>query len=185
MRIIGAILLAISLCADCFAVAICASVSVRSVKLRDVLRVGLVFGVIQTAFFLMGWGLGDLIAGFVQDIAQWVGFFLLLYVGGRMIREGLEKEEECVDLDGPGNLLIAAVADSIDALAVGISMSLAKNQAMDAVLMSVAIFVFTFLSAAVGMPLGSKIGETFGRIAEIAGGSVLILIGLNILLRLF
>ena len=100
-----------------------------------------------------------------------------------MIKNGLDKERrERANLDGVRNLLIAAVADSIDALAVGISMSLAKAEAAEALLVSAAILVFTFVSVAIGMPLGSKIGEKFGKIAEVAGGIVLILIGLNILL---
>ncbi len=186
MRLLEAILLALSLCADCFAVAICASVSLRKVRLHDILRVGLVFSVVQTAFFLLGWGFADLIAGYVSKIAHWIGFLLLLYVGGSMIREGLEQEpEECVNLDGIRNLLIAGVADSIDALAVGVSMSLAQNEATEAVPVSAAIFGCTFLSVAVGMPLGSRIGEKFGKVAEIVGGCVLILIGLDILLGLF
>ena len=183
MRILEAILLAVSLCADCFAVALCASVTVRKVKLRHILRVGLVFAVVQTGFFLAGWGFASLIAGNLQKAGDIIGFLLLLYVGGSKIKNGLDKERrERANLDGVRNLLIAAVADSIDALAVGISMSLAKAEAAEALLVSAAILVFTFVSVAIGMPLGSKIGEKFGKIAEVAGGIVLILIGLNILL---
>lgn len=185
MRILQAILLAISLCADCFAVALCASVTVRKVKLRHILRVGFVFAVVQTGFFLVGWGFASLIVGNLQKAGNIIGFLLLLYVGGSMIKNGLEKDRgECANLEGIRNLLIAAVADSIDALAVGVSMSLAKTEAAEALVVSAAILFFTFVSVAIGMPLGSRIGEKFGKIAEVAGGIVLVLIGLNILLGL-
>ena len=126
MIILQAILLAVSLCADCFAVTTCSSVTLKSVTLRKVLLIAIVFATVQTLLMLIGWLFGDLFVGFISKAARWIGFLLLLYVGGSMILEGIRGNEEVRDLNGIKNVIIGAVATSIDALAVGISMSMAQ-----------------------------------------------------------
>ena len=141
---------------------------------------------------LIGWLFGDFFVGFVSKAARWIGFLLLLYVGGSMILEGIKGKEEVRDLNGFKNVILGAVATSIDALAVGISMSFGQAGtdalATDHALMvntmiadHVAVFIVTMLSVFAGMFGGYRVGRRFGRPAEIFGGLVLICIGLGIL----
>ena len=193
MILLQAILLAVSLCADCFAVTTCSSITLKSVTWRRVLLIAVVFAVVQTLLMLIGWLFGDLFVGFVSKAARWIGFLLLLYVGGSMILEGIKGKEEVRDLNGFKNVILGAIATSIDALAVGISMSFSQigqdALASDHALMvntmiadHVAVFVVTMLSVFAGMYGGYRVGRRFGRPAEIVGGLVLICIGLGFLL---
>ena len=180
--LILAFALAVSLCADCFAVSLCSGVTMKDVSRKKVLLVALVFGVVQAAFLLAGYFFGDLFVGYVEKFAHWIGFLLLLYVGGSMILEAIKGEEEARDLNGIRNMLVASVATSIDALAVGISLSMDMEPVRSALLKAVAVLTVTMIAVVAGILGGRKIGTRFGRGAEIAGGIVLILIGLNILL---
>jgi putative Mn2+ efflux pump MntP len=180
--IILAFALAVSLCADCFAVSLCSGVTMKDVSRKRVLLVALVFGVVQSAFLFAGYFFGDLFVGYVEKFAHWIGFLLLLYVGGSMILEAIKGEEEARDLNGIRNILVASVATSIDALAVGISLSMDMEPVRSALLKAVAVLIVTIISVIAGILGGRKIGTRFGRGAEITGGIVLILIGLNILL---
>lgn len=175
------VLFALSLCADCFAVSTCSSVTLRELRWKTVSRIALVFGIVQAGLMVVGWGFGDLFVGYVGKIADWIGFLLLLYVGGSMIREAFGSEEDQVNLNGLRNVIIGAVATSIDAFAVGISLSMGLTPVSDVMWKALAVFVCTFLSVVAGMYGGRKIGERFGKTAETAGGMVLIAIGLNIL----
>jgi putative Mn2+ efflux pump MntP len=177
-----ALLLAVSLCADCFAVSLCSGVTMRDVRRRQVLFIALVFGVVQAGLLLCGYLFGDLFVGYVERFAHWIGFLLLLYVGGSMIIEALKGGEEARDLNGIRNIVVASIATSIDALAVGISLSMEQDSLSSALLKCAAVLVVTILSVVVGILGGRRIGTRFGRSAELAGGCVLIMIGLNILL---
>ena len=182
MGILESILLAASLCADCLAVSLCSGVTLKRVDWRQVLGVALAFAVIQAGLLLAGWFFGYLLVGLVEKISHVIAFLLLLYVGGTMLIEGIRGEEEVRDLNGWRNVLLGGVATSIDALAVGASMS------MDAVSWSgflpllLAVFVITALSVVIGIRSGRAIGARFGRWAEIVGGLVLIGIGVSVLL---
>lgn len=182
--LILALLLALSLCADCFAVSVCSGVTMKDVGRRKVLAVALVFGIVQAGFLLAGYFFGDLFVGYVERFAHWIGFLLLLYVGGSMILEAVKGTEEARDLNGIRNILVASVATSIDALAVGISLSMDLESVQSALLKAAAVLVMTIISVVAGILGGRRIGTRFGRGAEIAGGCVLILIGLNILLNI-
>ena len=182
--LILALLLAISLCADCFAVSVCSGVTMKDVGRRKVLAVALVFGIVQAGLLLAGYFFGDLFVGYVERFAHWIGFLLLLYVGGSMILEAVKGTEEARDLNGIRNILVASVATSIDALAVGISLSMDLESVQSALLKAAAVLVMTIISVVAGILGGRRIGTRFGRGAEIAGGCVLILIGLNILLNI-
>ena len=130
--IISAILLGISLCADCFAVALCSSVTVtREEVRRKVWTIAAVFAVIQTGLFLVGWGLGmgatELISEHVahfEKFAHALGFLLLLYVGGAMFLDGVRSKSEHLNLGGFKSIVIGGIATSIDAAVVGLSMSM-------------------------------------------------------------
>ena len=188
--IIGAILLGISLCADCFAVALCSSVTVTREDVRKkVWTIAAVFAVIQTGLFLVGWGLGtvatELISEYVghfEKVAHAIGFLLLLYVGGAMFLDGVRSKSEHMNLGGFKSIVIGGIATSIDAAVVGLSMSMDAVPWKEIWPIAVSIFVFTALSVLVGMLSGSFIGRKLGYSARIVGGLVLIGLGVNILL---
>ena len=189
-EILSAILLGISLCADCFAVTLCSSFLVSREELKKkVLTVVLVFVFIHTGFLLGGWALGtfatDLIAGHVahfERIAHIIGFLLLLYVGLEMFLDGVRSKSEHLNLDGIGGIILGSVATSIDAAAVGISMALNGTGWSGMVPVSLSLIVFTVLSVVVGMLSGSFLGRKLGYSARIIGGLVLIALGIRILL---
>ena len=178
------ILLSASLCADCFAVAVCASVSMKKVPVSEVLKIALIFAVIQTSFLFVGWAFGDFIARYVIKFVRYIGMGLLVFVGGSMIHEAF-SESESQNLSGLRNIVLAGIADSIDALAVGISMSMAGRELDGMTVPIVAVSVITALSVIVGIKGGTVIGCRAGRPAAVAGGIVLILLGINILVGIF
>ena len=188
--ILSAILLGISLCADCFAVALCSSVTVtREEVRRKVWTIAAVFAVIQTGLFLVGWGVGtvatELIAEYVghfEKFAHALGFLLLLYVGGAMFLDGVRSKSEHLNLGGFKSIVIGGIATSIDAAVVGLSMSMDAAPWKEIWPIAVSVFVFTVLSVLVGMLSGSFIGRKLGYSARIVGGLVLIGLGVNILL---
>lgn len=182
LSIVESLLLAASLCADCFAVSTCSSVTLEDISWRKILPIALAFGVVQTALMALGWLFGDIFVGHIHKIASLIGFLLLLYVGGSMILEAVKNEDEARDLNGLKNVVIGAVATSIDAFAVGVSLSMGFVPLGKMMMNLVAVFAVTMLSVIGGMFGGQKIGQRFDRPAEIIGGCVLILIGLNILL---
>ena len=182
MSIWESILVAVSLCADCFAVSLCSGVTLRSVRWRPVLGVALAFAVIQAGLLLAGWAFGWLFVGFVERVSHWIGFLLLLYVGGSMVLEGIRGGEEVRDLSSWRNVLLGGLATSIDALAVGAAESMEGTLWPGFLPLLLSVFAVTALSVVVGLRGGSAIGSRLGRWAEIAGGVVLIGIGLSVLL---
>lgn len=182
LGIFEAFLLAVALCADCFAVSACSSVSLSGRRWRDIFPVALSFAIIQAALFAAGALLGELVSGYVMGIAHAIGFLLLLYVGGSMLFNAFKGEDkrEVKNLSGLKNIIIGGVATSIDALSVGASLSIDGISMGEAATDTVAIFLVTAASVVLGILGGSKVGEKFGRPALIAGGVILILIGLNI-----
>ncbi len=184
MHFIENLLLALSLCVDTLSVTVAGSLSLGKVRASKVAMVALTFGVMQTAIMFIGWALGYSVVSYIEKISGWIGFILLLYIGGKMIWEAVTKKEEDrkVDLAGIRSLLIAGVATSIDASAVGLSMSMASVGVIEILETLAIVFVVTFLTALVGTLGGSVIGRKFGRPASIVGGIVLIGIGVWILL---
>jgi len=182
MEILEAILVAVSLCADCLAVSLCSGVTLCKVSWRQILSVALAFAVIQAGLLLVGWAFGHLFAGLVERISHIIGFLLLLYVGGSMLIEGIRGGEEVRNLNGWRNVLLGGLATSIDALAVGMAQSMADVSWSGFLPLFIAVFAVTALSVVTGLRGGRAIGVRFGRWAEIIGGLVLIGIGLRILL---
>lgn len=185
MTIVETLLLAASLCADCFAVSLCSSVTLRKTEWRSVLLTSLAFAVIQSALLYVGCMLGDLFYGFVETVSGIIGFLLLAYVGGSMLVEGVRGCEEGRNLNGWKNIILGGVATSIDAAAVGVSQSMSGAGASDTLLLLAAVFLCTLVAVVAGISAGKAIGcirgRNVGRIAEITGGAVLIGIGLSIL----
>lgn len=182
VEILSSILLATSLCADCFAVSSCSSVTLESVGWRKVLPIALAFGFIHTSLLLLGWLLGGVFVGLVEKAAGVIGFLLLLYVGGSMIIEAAKGRSGSRNLNGIVNVLVGGVATSMDALAVGVSMSMEHSGVGNLVLVLSVLFIMTLISVSAGIFGGSRIGRKVGKPAEIAGGVILIAIGVNILL---
>ena len=187
---ISAILLGISLCADCFAVSLCSSFLLPREEMRKkVWTVAAVFAVIQTGLFLGGWALGafatELISEYVghfEKVAHIIGFLLLLYVGGAMFLDGVRGKSDHLNLDGFKSIIIGGVATSIDATIVGLSMAMDQAKWADIAPVALSILIFTALSVIVGMFSGSFVGRKLGYSARIVGGLVLIGLGINILL---
>ncbi len=182
MGITESLLVAISLCADCFAVALCSSVSARDISKRDVIKVALIFAFIHTSLLLMGWLFGTAIVNLVTKAAHLIGFLLLLYVGGNMLIEGIRGKEDCISLNSMRNIVLGSLATSIDALAVGAAQSMDGTNWKNFIPLMVFLFVVTIITVSAGILGGNKIGRKFGCIAEIVGGIVLIAIGITILI---
>ena len=185
MGIWESILLAVSLCADCFACTLCSGVTLSSsgrVRMWRLLGIALACAVLQAGLLLCGWAFGNLFVGLVQRISHWIGFLLLLYVGGAMFLEGVRGKSEHLNLDGFKGILLGGVATSIDAAVVGLSMAMDTAPWASIAPISVSIFVFTALSVVAGMCSGSFVGRKLGYSARIIGGLVLIGLGINILL---
>lgn len=181
MKILQAILVAASLCADCFAVSLCSGVTLRELRWRRVFGVALAFAIIQAGLLAIGWAFGYLFVGMVEKVSHVIAFLLLLYVGGSMLVEGIRGKEEVRNLDGWRNVLVGGVATSIDALAVGVAQSMEDVSFSGFLPLLLSVFVITALSVVLGLRGGSAIGSRFGRWAEIVGGVVLIGIGVGIL----
>jgi putative Mn2+ efflux pump MntP len=174
------ILLSIGLAMDAFSVALVAGFGLGKVKLSDSLKVSTTFGAAHVIMPILGWFLGATVINLIQRWDHWVAFLLLAFVGGKMLKEGLDKKNEAInasDLLGFTSLLMFTIAVSIDALAVGLSFSLERLSIwVPSLYMGAGTLIFTFI----GLNLGNKTGQRFGKKAQIAGGLVLILIGLRI-----
>lgn len=173
--------LAIGLAMDAFAVAVAAGMVLDTVTPRHVFRLGFHFGLFQFMMPVIGWVAGTQLAGNIKQYDHWVAFLLLAYVGGRMLWEarGERSERNASDPTRGLKMVTLSVATSIDALAVGVSMAF---MGVSVWLPSVVIGVVAGTLTAIGIGFGSRIGSRWGRWAEVAGGIVLIGIGLKVLL---
>ncbi len=176
-------LLAVGLSMDAFAVSLCKGLSMKKAGLREGAVCGAWFGGFQALMPLIGFFLGTLFADAIKAFDHWVAFGLLVIIGINMLKEAFGKEEEeehNADLSFKA-MLIMAVATSIDALAVGISLAMAGDvNIFTAILL---IGMTTFLLSAVGVKIGNVFGSRFEKKAQVAGGAILILLGIKILLE--
>jgi manganese efflux pump family protein len=173
--------LAVGLAADAFAVSIVAGLTLKNVTPRHVFRLAFHFGLFQFLMPILGWCVGDFLAGQIQAYDHWVAFALLCYVGGKMFWEarGHKEVEDSIDPTRGMRLVTLSVATSIDALAVGLSMAF---MGVSVWIPSVVIGLVTATLTSLGIFFGSRIGSRWGQWAEIGGGVVLILIGFKVLL---
>ena len=174
------LLIAVGLSMDAFAVSVCKGLSVKELKGRHVLLVGLYFGGFQALMPVIGWLLGYRFETLITEIDHWIAFVLLSLIGGNMIRESFSEDEELNDDFGVKTMLMLAVATSIDALAVGITFAFLSVKILPA---AAAIGITTFLLSGVGILIGRAFGARWKSGAERLGGGILILIGLKILLE--
>lgn len=177
----GILLLAAGLSMDAFAVSVCKGLSLGRIKVRHMVTVGAWFGVFQALMPLVGYLLGSTLSQLVSEVDHWIACGLLAIIGGNMIREALDKDEDDELPDpslSPVKMLLPAVATSIDALAVGVTFAFLDVP----VLLAVAVIgAVTFTVSAAGVKLGSVWGAKYKNKAELAGGLVLILLGIKIL----
>ena len=177
-------LIGIGLSMDAFAVAICKGLGMERINKRDTLLLALFFGGFQALMPLTGYLLGSRFASYIERWDHWIAFVLLAFIGGNMIRESREQEEEEIEHGGSiryRELFTLAVATSIDALAVGITFALLPD--VNVPLAVCLIGITTFLCSAAGLRVGNLFGLRYKAKAELAGGIILILIGLKILLE--
>ncbi len=175
------LVLGIGLSMDAFAVSVCKGLAMRRADLKTSLVCGAWFGAFQALMPLIGYFLGRMFADAIAAVDHWVAFFLLALVGGNMIKEALSGEGENATPDlSVKAMLPLAVATSIDALAVGISLAMTEAPIWTSITV---IGITTFMLSAAGVTIGGIFGNKFEKKAEIFGGVVLILLGCKILLE--
>lgn len=179
MSFVELFLIAVGLSMDAFAVSICKGLSVKKLSPKHVLLVGVYFGGFQFLMPVIGYLLGFRFEHLITNIDHWIAFVLLAFIGGNMIKESFGKSEELNDDFGFKTMLLMAVATSIDALAVGITFAFLNVSIIPAASL---IGVTTFIIAAVGIYIGNVFGAKYKSKAELAGGIILVLIGVKILL---
>lgn len=176
-------LIGIGLSMDAFAVSICKGLSMQKIDKKYTLCIGLFFGGFQALMPLTGYLLGSRFSGYIERFDHWIAFVLLALIGFNMIKESREEEEEEEKTYAGVNfkeLLILAVATSIDALAVGVSFAFLGVHIAPAVTL---IGCTTFVLTLVGVWVGNLFGSRYKSRAELTGGIILILIGVKILLE--
>lgn len=177
-------LLAVGLSMDAFAVSLCKGLSMNKASLKASTVCGVWFGGFQALMPLIGFFLGTMFATSIVAVDHWIAFGLLTLIGINMLKEAFPKECSCEEHDddlSPKTMFIMAIATSIDALAVGISLAMAGN-ANIYVAVSL-IGVTTFALSAVGVQIGNIFGSRFEKPAQISGGVILIFLGIKILLE--
>ena len=178
------LLLAVGLSMDAFAVSICKGLSMKKASLKAGAICGTWFGGFQALMPLIGFFLGALFADAIETFDHWVAFGLLVIIGVNMLKEAFSKGCECENQDADlsaKTMFVMAIATSIDALAVGISLAMAGD--VNIVLAVALIGVITFVMSAAGVKIGNAVGSRFEKKAQIAGGVILILLGIKILLE--
>ena len=173
-------LLAVGLAMDAFAVSVCKGLALSRVDMKKALAAGLWFGGFQALMPLLGYLLGSRFASYIADFDHWIAFVLLALIGGNMIRESFGDEEEVDASFGVRAMLPLALATSIDALAVGLTFAFLSVRVLPAVTL---IGVVTLIISMIGVKLGNLFGARFRGKAEFAGGLILILLGVKILLQ--
>ncbi|MCI1208252.1 MAG: manganese efflux pump MntP family protein [Treponema sp.] len=176
-------LIAIGLSMDAFAVSVCKGLCMPKIRKSETFLIGLFFGGFQALMPFAGWILGTQFARYITGIDHWIVFILLAVIGGKMIWEALiAADEQSCPVKGValGELFLLALATSIDAFAVGITFSFLQIDIIPAI---VIIGCTTFLLSIAGVFFGHIFGTRYEKKAEIAGGIILILIGLKILLQ--
>ena len=181
MGIVELLLLAVGLSMDAFAVSVCKGLATRQIKLKHYLIIGAWFGGFQALMPLTGYFLGTLFEKYIVRYDHWIAFGLLVYIGGNMIHEALSKDEGPSDASFAfKNMLLLALATSIDALAVGVTFAFLQVDIVPAVSF---IGATTFVLSCIGVKIGHVFGTQYKARAELFGGIVLILMGLKILLE--
>lgn len=181
MGLLEIVLIGIGLAMDAFAVSICKGLSMKKLEFKKTIIIALYFGIFQAIMPVAGYFLGVNFQSLVTSIDHWIAFILLAVIGGNMIKESFDDEEEKrndkVDFK---TMIVLAIATSIDALAVGITFAFLK---VNIILSVTFIGIITFIISILGVKIGNKFGDKFQNKAELVGGIILILMGFKILLE--
>lgn len=180
MNILEIFIIAVGLSMDAFAVSICKGLSVQKLKPKHMLLVGVYFGGFQALMPLLGYLLGKQFEWLITSVDHWIAFGLLVLIGANMIKESFDKSDEVNDSFSIKSMLLLAVATSIDALAVGVTFAFLDVQIVPAIAI---IGTTTFVLSVIGIKVGNVFGAKFKSKAELAGGIVLVLMGIKILLE--
>jgi len=180
MSALALIGVAVGLAMDAFAVSLAAGATAQALTVRRVFRLAFHFGLFQFLMPVLGWAAGQVVSRLVCGYGPWVAFGLLCFVGGRMLWGAWNGQGERVSADPTRGFLLVtlSIATSIDALAVGVSLAVL---CVSVWLPSIIIGVVCGALTAVGMVLGFRVGQRLGKWAEVAGGVVLVAIGLRVL----
>ena len=184
MDIFELFFIAVGLSMDAFAVSVCKGLSTKDLKVKHYLTVGLWFGGFQALMPSIGYFLGSRFENYITNFDHWIAFILLGFIGANMIKEALAKEEEKDEENDSfafKTMLILAVATSIDAMTVGIMFGLLPG--VNIVWAVSFIGITTFIFSAAGLKVGNVFGLKYKSKAEFAGGLILILMGIKILLE--
>ena len=181
MSIFEIIIISIGLTMDAFAVSICKGLSMKKLNYKKIMIIALYFGLFQAFMTVIGYFIGSKFSLIVEKVDHWIVFILLSIIGGNMIKESTDNEEEKRnDLVDIKTMILLAIATSIDALAVGVTFAFLKVN----LLVSITIIgIITFILSILGVIIGNKFGDKFQNKAELFGGIILIIIGLKILLE--
>lgn len=186
MTLMKLMAIAVALAMDAFAVSIATGIILKKVSVRQTLRLSWHFGLFQALMPLIGWGLGIRVRSYIETYDHWVAFGLLVLVGGKMLLEAFSDEDENApppkDPTKSMRLVVLSVATSIDALAIGFTLSLLN---VDIVYPALVIGVVAAAFTAAGMHMGARLSnlKRLSHITEILGGLILILIGIKILIE--
>ena len=184
--VIELFLLGVGLSMDAFAVSVCKGLGMKKLNKKQALIIGLYFGGFQALMPFVGWLLGSQFQKYITSIDHWIAFILLGFIGGKMMIEAVREwnEEEVVDvMDAPidhKNMLVLAVATSIDALTVGIIFAFLGTPIVEAITI---IGITTMVISIAGVVVGNFFGSRYKSKAEFIGGLILVLLGLKILLE--
>jgi putative Mn2+ efflux pump MntP len=192
MGLIELLLLAVGLSMDAFAVSVCKGLAIPKIDFKSCAVCGVWFGGFQALMPLIGYLLGSQFESYIDAVAPWIAFVLLAFIGGNMLREACAKDEEAATagLDVK-TMFLMAVATSIDALAVGVTFAFVPVHVVAAgawanTLIAVAVIgATTFAISTAGVKVGNVFGTRYKSKAEFAGGLILILLGVKILLEHF
>ena len=181
MGFIELLLIAVGMSMDAFAVSICKGLSVRKVEPKHALSVGLWFGGFQGLMPVIGFALTAIFAGFIESLSAYIAFALLAFIGGNMIREAMSRDEDEIDDSfAVKTMLMLAIATSIDALAVGVTLRL---QGANILVAAPLIALITGVLSPIGLKVGNVFGARYKSKAELAGGVVLVALGVKFLLE--
>jgi putative Mn2+ efflux pump MntP len=181
MGIVSLVFLAIALSMDSFATSIVLGLNCCNIKAKQTLRVSLFLSVTQALFPLLGWLVGDTFSAHISNYDHWIAFILLAIIGGQMVFEGFQhKQEEEAKCLSTRNLLLLAIATSIDAFIVGAGFAFLDVNIWIA---TIIIFLVTMMFTIIGFTFSSKVGGKCGKFAEVVGGIILITIGVKVLIE--
>lgn len=180
MGLLELVLIAVGLAMDAFAVSVCKGLSMSKMEWKKAVIIGLYFGGFQALMPLIGYVLGVGFEDKIKSLDHWIAFILLVFIGINMIKEAFETKEESNDKIDFKTMIILAIATSIDALAVGVTFAFLNVNIMLAISL---IGIITFIISMIGVKIGNVFGDKYETKAELAGGFILIFLGVKILLE--